>query len=182
MIDCTRRPGARNGLPTSDQPAHRCGSGEVRQGASSSARIPLSPKSARGGRRDRPRSLATKQRALENTTCLARGPDRGVIAASHKAHVTSSYRERISVPPGSPAVDSRPWFPLVVQRFGSGPSMMSSSVRSQRLSSTVGPNVSRAGLDRRCRQWRLAITFRRATLDRVADLAGVRPWNLPWCP
>jgi hypothetical protein len=41
MIDCTRRPGARNGLPASDQPAHR-------QGASTSATIPLSPKSARG--------------------------------------------------------------------------------------------------------------------------------------
>src|SRR5712672_1716184 len=32
------------------------------------------------------------------------------------------------------------------------------------------------------RLWRLAITFRRPTMDCVAHPAGAQPWNSPWCP
>ena len=32
------------------------------------------------------------------------------------------------------------------------------------------------------RLWRLAITFRRPTMECVAHPAGAQPWNSPWCP
>src|SRR5439155_19638465 len=52
--------------------------------------------------RKRPRAMprqlnaicAIKQRAIETPPCLARSPDGGVIAASHKAQVALAYRER----------------------------------------------------------------------------------------
>src|SRR6266545_1190835 len=73
---------------------------------------------------------AIKQRDIETPPCLARWPDGGVIAASHKAHVALAYRESTTLLACRRLGGSRPLFPLVVDRFGFGPSMTSSSVRS----------------------------------------------------
>src|SRR6266436_625426 len=73
---------------------------------------------------------AIKQRDIETPPCLARWPDGGVIAAYHKAHVALAYRESTTLLACRRHGGSQPLFPLVVDRFGFGPSMTSSSVRS----------------------------------------------------
>jgi hypothetical protein len=52
-----------------------------------------------------PRSLAIKQRALETPPCLARRPDRGVIAGLSQSSRRFGVPRKVSVPRYSPAVD-----------------------------------------------------------------------------